>query len=69
MTLSLLALEYASPGIGLREEASIVGLFIMVMTVGLASVARGFGLKLGVRHEQQRAVAPATAGTPQLATR
>ena len=53
-TLSLLALEYASPGIGLREEASIVGLFIMGLTVGLASLARAFGLRLGVRHEEQR---------------
>lgn len=53
-TLSLLALEYASPGIGLREEASIVGLFIMGLTVGLASMARAFGLRLGVRHEEQR---------------
>ena len=51
MTLSLLALEYADPGIGRREEASIVGLFIMAMTVGLASTARAFGLKLGVRHD------------------
>lgn len=53
-TLSLLALEYASPGIGLREEASIVGLFIMALTVGLASLARAFGLRLGVRHEERR---------------
>ncbi len=51
MTLSLLALEYADPGIGRREEASIVGLFIMAMTVGLASLARAFGLKLGIRHD------------------
>jgi iron(III) transport system permease protein len=68
-TLSLLALEYASPGIGLREEASIVGLFIMALTVGLASLARAFGLRLGVRHDQRRkeedeakaAALPATA--------
>ena len=55
MTLSLLALEYADPGIGLREEASIVGLFIMAMTVGIASTARAFGLKLGVRHDVRAA--------------
>ena len=53
ITLSLLALEFASPGIGQREEASIVGLFIIVLTVGLATVARAFGLRLGVRHEQR----------------
>ena len=51
MTLSLLALEYADPGIGLREEASIVSLFIMAVTVGVATTARAFGLRLGVRHE------------------
>ena len=55
MTLSLLALEYADPGIGRREEASIVGLFIMAMTVGIASTARAFGLKLGVRHDVRAA--------------
>jgi iron(III) transport system permease protein len=68
-TLSLLALEYASPGIGLREEASIVGLFIMALTVGLASLARAFGLKLGVRHEQRRkeAAEARTAAEPVTA--
>ena len=55
MTLSLLALEYADPGIGRREEASIVGLFIMAMTVGIASTARAFGLKLGIRHDVRAA--------------
>jgi iron(III) transport system permease protein len=68
-TLSLLALEYASPGIGLREEATIVSLFVMALTVGLASVARAFGLRLGVRHEVRSgtqttaAAAPAQRGT------
>ena len=56
ITLSLLALEFASPGIAQREEASIVGLFIILLTVGLATVARAFGLRLGVRHEQQATV-------------
>ena len=59
-TLSILALEYADPGIGLYEEASIVGLFIMALTVGIASAARAFGLKLGVRHDV-RATAVRTA--------
>ena len=59
MTLSLLALEYADPGIGRREEASIVGLFIMAMTVGLASTARAFGLKLGIRHDVRATAARA----------
>ncbi len=55
LTLSLLALEFASPGIGQREEASVVGLFIIFFTVGLATIARALGLRLGVRHEQQSA--------------
>ena len=54
MTLSLLALEYSNPTIGLREEASIVSLFIMAMTVVLASLARGLGLRLSVRQSAPR---------------
>ncbi len=61
ITLSLLALEFASPGIAQREEASIVGLFIIFLTVGLASIARAFGLRLGVRHEQQAAARQTSA--------
>ena len=67
MTLSLLALEFASPGIGLREEASIVSLFIMAMTVGLATIARAFGLRLGVRHDRPARVEK-PADEPQLGT-
>lgn len=48
MTLSILALEYSSPGIGLREEAGIVSLLITLMTVGVAVTARQFGLKMGI---------------------
>jgi iron(III) transport system permease protein len=51
-TLSLLALDFASPEIGRWEEASIIGLFITALTVGLAAVARIFGLPLGVQHER-----------------
>jgi iron(III) transport system permease protein len=51
-TLSLLALDFASPEIGRWEEASIIGLFITALTVGLAAVARLFGLPLGVQHER-----------------
>ena len=60
MTLSLLALEFASPGVGLREEASVVSLFIMAMTVGVALMARAFGLRLGLRQEMR-----ASATNPQ----
>jgi len=50
MTLSILALEYASPGVALREEAGIVSLFIVGLTVGVALIARALGLRLGVQH-------------------
>jgi len=50
MTLSIMALEMASPSIGLWEEASIVSIVIIVLTVDVALVARRFGLRFGVRH-------------------
>jgi iron(III) transport system permease protein len=49
-TLSLLALEFASGGTTMREEAGIIGLFIVVMTLGVALTARAFGMKVGIRH-------------------
>jgi iron(III) transport system permease protein len=50
-TLSILALELSSPGLGMREEAGVVTIIIIMMTVGVALVARRFGLRLGVRHD------------------
>lgn len=50
-TLSILALELSSPGLGLREEAGVVTIVIIMMTVGVALIARAFGLQLGVRHD------------------
>ena len=50
LTLSLLALEFIGGGVDRREEAGIISLVIIVMTVGVAVVARRFGLDLGVRH-------------------
>jgi iron(III) transport system permease protein len=50
ITLSLLALEFASGGTTQREEAGIIGLIIVAMTVSVALVARAFGSRLGVRH-------------------
>jgi iron(III) transport system permease protein len=50
-TLSILALELSSPGLGFREEAGVVTIVIIAMTVGVALVARKFGLALGVRHD------------------
>jgi iron(III) transport system permease protein len=52
-TLSILALEFASPEIAMLEEASIISIFLIVLTVGIAGVARVFGLRLGVQHEHR----------------
>ena len=49
VTLSILALEYAS--VGYRESAGIISILIMVLTLGVALVARAFGVRLGVRHQ------------------
>jgi iron(III) transport system permease protein len=51
ITLSLLALEFASGGTGQREEAGIIGLIIVLVTVGVALIARRFGLNVGLRHQ------------------
>jgi iron(III) transport system permease protein len=52
ITLSLLALEFASGGTTQREEAGIIGLIIVLMTVSVALVARRLGGRLGVQHTQ-----------------
>jgi hypothetical protein len=36
---------------GYREVASITVILIMAMTLGLALIARSFGLKVGIRAE------------------
>jgi iron(III) transport system permease protein len=48
-TLSLLALDQVASG-G-REVASITVIFIMALTLGIALIARSFGLKAGIRAE------------------
>jgi len=35
------------------EEASIISIFLMALTVGIAGLARAFGLRLGVQHEHR----------------
>ncbi len=52
MTLSILALEFAAPGVGLREAAGIVSLITLFMAVGMALAARAFGLRLGIRERK-----------------
>lgn len=48
-TLSLLALDQVAAGY--REVASITVIFIMALTLGVALVARSFGLKVGIRAD------------------
>jgi iron(III) transport system permease protein len=48
-TLSLLALDQVAAGY--REVASITIILITLLTLGLAIVARSFGLKVGIRTE------------------
>jgi ABC-type Fe3+ transport system permease subunit len=63
-TLSILALEFASPDIGMREEASIISIFLILLTVGIAGAARFFGLRLGVQHRVSAATNQSQAQTP-----
>jgi iron(III) transport system permease protein len=64
MTLSLLALEFASPGINNREAASIISIFIIGITIAGALIVRNLGLRLSVRHDMSAGVSPhATTGT------
>jgi iron(III) transport system permease protein len=48
-TLSLLALDQIAAGY--REVASITVIFITLLTLGVALIARSFGLKAGIRAE------------------
>ena len=48
-TLSLLALDQVAAGN--REVASITVIFIMLLTLGVALIARSFGLKVGIRAD------------------
>lgn len=64
MTLSLLALEFASPGINNREAASIISIFIIGITIAGALIVRNLGLRLSVRHDMSAGVSPhAKTGT------
>ena len=53
ITLSILALQWGSDEPPRREAASIVSIIILVFTLGVAMVARHFGLKVGIRHDQR----------------
>ncbi len=62
ITLSLLALRLTTELADQREAASIVSIFIVVLTVGMAIPLRALGLRLGVRHD-----AVGTDAAPQAA--
>ena len=51
MTLSLMALELSSIAVSNREAASIISIFIIILTVAGALSVRYFGSHLGVRHD------------------
>ncbi len=51
LTLSLMALELSFGAIANREAASIVSIFILLLTVIVALIVRACGLRLGVRHD------------------
>jgi iron(III) transport system permease protein len=51
MTLSLLALQYSDPIVRKPEASGVVSIIIILLTVGLAIVARAWGGRLGVRHD------------------
>jgi iron(III) transport system permease protein len=51
LTLSLMALELSFGAVNNREAASIVSIFILLLTVAVAIVVRACGVHLGVRHE------------------
>jgi iron(III) transport system permease protein len=53
-TLSILALEYASPGVNLKEEAGIISLIIMAVTICGALVARLMSRRLGLQRSSIR---------------
>ena len=51
ITLSLLALRLTTELADQREAASIVSIFIVLLTVGMALPLRALSLRLGIRHD------------------
>ncbi len=51
LTLSLVVLQFMrDPATQELEQAGIVSLFMILMTAGVALVARAFGIRMGLRH-------------------
>ena len=68
-TLSIMALEMMTHADGqLLEEAGIVSLFIVAMTVIVALIARKLGLPLGVSPEMRASANRAAVKAPLEAT-
>ena len=65
-TLSIMALELVNPLSGEREAAGIVAIFMIGMTVGVASVARYFGNRMSISHHRQ--ATGQAQGIPQAQT-
>jgi iron(III) transport system permease protein len=61
-TLSLLALQYGASRGGQLEEAGIISLIIMALTIAVALPFRVLALRMGVRHDVK--AGPHTAGAP-----
>ena len=66
MTLSLMALELSSIAVSNREAASIISIFIIVLTVAGALIVRYFGLRLGVRHDMHATTAGLAHAIPRV---
>jgi len=65
LTLSILALELSTVGVSNREAASIVSIFILLLTVVVAIGVRACGVRLGVRHDMAIADAPINPSPPR----
>jgi ABC-type Fe3+ transport system permease subunit len=50
-TLSILALNLGGAATGQIEEAGIISLIILVLSLGVALPMRALALRLGVRHD------------------
>ena len=58
ITLSLLALRLTTELADQREAASIISIFIVLLTVGIAIPLRSLSLRLGVRHDVEGSDVP-----------
>ena len=50
LTLSILALEFGTGGVASREQAGVVSLVIIAMSLSVGLIARSWGLRMGIRH-------------------